>query len=92
MNVQKSNNAIEILQAHILGLPILLRYKGFNRWFLLDETSHLDWNFSKYEYKLDNKDKTEDEVMEEIYKKELGSSFESVDRGVCLGKTDNMLL
>ena len=30
--------------------------------------------------------------MEEVYKKELGSSFESVDRGVCKGKTDNQLL
>jgi hypothetical protein len=47
---------------------------------------------SKYEYKLDNKDKTDDELMEKVYKTELGSSFESIDRGVCTGKTDNQLL
>ena len=91
MNVQKSNNAIEILQAHILGLPILLRYKGFNRWFLLDETSHLDWNFSKYEYKIRQKEKTEDERMENVYRTELGTNFESMDEGVCKGKTTNVL-
>jgi hypothetical protein len=93
MNTENSYKAIEIIQAYMKGLPILLRYKfSGSRWFKLTDISHLDWNFSKYEYKLDNKDKTEDEIMEEIYKKELGSSFESVDRGVCLGKTDNLLL
>ena len=91
MNVQKSNNAIEILQAHILGLPILLRYKGFNRWFLLDETAHLDWNFAKYEYKIRDKAKTEDERMETVYKTELGASFEAMDEGVCKGKTTNIV-
>jgi hypothetical protein len=93
MNTKNSYKAIEIIQAYMKGLPILIRYKfAGGRWFKLTDISHIDWNFAKYEYKLDNKEKTEDEVMEEIYKKELGSSFESVDRGVCLGKTDNMLL
>ena len=93
MNIENSYKAIEIIQSYMKGLPILLRYKfSGSKWFPLSDISHIDWNFAKYEYKLDNKDKTEDEIMEEVYKKELGSSFESVDRGVCSGKTDNQLL
>ena len=93
MNIENSYKAIEIIQAYMKGTPILLRYRySGSRWFPLSDISHIDWNFAKYEYKLDNKDKTEDEVMEEIYKVELGSSFESVDRGVCSGKTNNPLL
>jgi|TARA_R110002051_G_scaffold14168_1_gene46175 hypothetical protein len=91
MNVQKSNNAIEIIQAHILGLPILLRYKGFNRWFPLDGIAHVDWNFAKYQYKIDDKDKTDEERMENVYRTELGTNFESMDEGVCKGKTTNVL-
>ena len=93
MNLEHSNKAIEIIQSFMKGIPILLRYKGVNgSWYPLDKIAHIDWNFAKYEYKLDNKDPTEDELMEEVYKKELGSSFESVDRGVCSGKTDNQLV
>ena len=93
MNVENSYKAIEIIQAYMKGLPVLLRYKGLNTsWYNLDKIAHIDWNFAKYEYKLDNKDKTEDELMEKVYKTELGSSFESIDRGVCTGKTDNQLL
>ena len=89
MNTENSYKAIEIIQAYMKGLPILLRYKfSGGRWFKLTDISHLDWNFSKYEYKLDNKDKTEDEVMEEIYKKELGSNFEKVENGVGVGLID----
>ena len=93
MNIQNSYKAIEIIQSFMKGLPILLRYKGVNgSWYPLDKIAHIDWNFAKYEYKLDNKDKTDDELMEKVYKTELGSSFESIDRGVCTGKTDNQLL
>jgi|TARA_R110000824_G_scaffold131829_1_gene294091 hypothetical protein len=91
MNVQKSNNAIEIIQAHILGVPILIRYKGFNRWFPLNDVAHVDWNFAKYQYKMDDKDKTDEERMENVYRTELGTNFESMDDGVCEGKTTNIL-
>ena len=93
MNLEISYKAREIIDAHIKGQPIMLRYKGIGgSWFPLTGTAHLNWNFAKYEYKIDNKDKTDDELMEKVYKTELGSSFESIDRGVCTGKTDNQLL
>ena len=85
MNIENSYKAIEIIQAYMKGLPILLRYKfSGSSWFPLTGISHIDWNFAKYEYKLDE-EKTEEEVMAEVYKTELGSSFETVDHGVGIG-------
>ena len=59
MNLEISYKAREIIDAHIKGQPIMLRYKGIGgSWFPLTGTAHLNWNFAKYEYKIDNKDKT----------------------------------
>ena len=86
MNLEISYKAREIIDAHIKGQPIVLRYKGIGgSWFPLTGTAHLNWNFAKYEYKIDNKEKTEEEEMAEVYKTELGSSFETVDHGVGIG-------
>ena len=86
MNLEISYKAREIIDAHIKGQPIVLRYKGIGgSWFPLTGTAHLNWNFAKYEYKIDTEEKSEEDFMKEVYKSELGSSFERVDNGVCRG-------
>ena len=40
---------------------------------------------------MDDKDKTDEERMENVYRTELGTNFESMDDGVCEGKTTNIL-
>jgi len=86
MNLKYSQEALKIIQAHLNHKPILLRYKGIGgKWHSLDTTAHLNWNFAKYEYKIDTEEKSEEDFMKEVYKSELGSSFERVDNGVCRG-------
>lgn len=86
MNIQASYKAKEIINAYIKGIPILLRYKHVGgKWHALDNIAHIDWNFAKYDYKVDTKERSEEDFMKDVYKKELGSSFEKVDNGVCRG-------
>jgi len=93
MNLQASYKAREIIDAHIKGIPIVVRYKHVGgKWHSLSNIAHINWNFAKYDYKIDTKEKSEEDLMTEVYKAELGSSFETMDKGVCSGKINNQLL
>lgn len=87
MKLETSRKALEILEAHINGQLVQLRYKGLGgRWFDIDKTDHTDWNFRKYEYKIVTVPKpTEEERLDYIYRQELGNNFHKVDDGVAVG-------
>lgn len=54
MKLEDSLRAKEIIDAYLEGETILLRYKGIgSKWFDLETTTHNDWNFNKYEYKVE---------------------------------------
>ena len=54
MKLEDSLRAKEIIDAYLEGETILLRYKGISsKWFDLETTAHNNWNFNKYEYKVE---------------------------------------
>jgi len=85
MNIEKSYKALEIIKAHLNGETISLRYRGVTRWYPLENTEHTDWNFAKYDYRIENVKPSSEEYMKSVYKSELGSTFQTVDSGVAVG-------
>ena len=53
MKLETSRKALEIIEAHIKGQPIQVRYKGISsRWYDLSTSDHDNWNFRKYDYRI----------------------------------------